>query len=181
MAWLAGVSRGNGRHANRHRARCAAALVLFIFARPALGGSEKEPEDDAGRSEVQRYCSGAAPSVVDARTMWEVAQLSGAEKRIAEKTALLEKRLAQFEEWSAKRDDFLKRAEDSTVAIFAKMKPESAAAQFATMDERDAAAFIAKLPARSASLVLAEMEAGRAARLARLAASNGFANTGADR
>ena len=165
----------------RRRARYAIAVAFLIVAKPALAGSEKEAEDEGTRSEIQRYCSGAVPSVKDARTMWEVGQLSDAEKRIAEKTALLEKRLKQLEEWSAKRDEFMKRADDNTVAIFAKMKPEAAAAQFATMDERDAASFISKLPPRAASLVLGEMEAGRAGRLARLAASNGFANTGADR
>ena len=87
-------------------------------------------------------------------------------RRSASEFELLEAKTAEYQKWLARRDEFSKRAQETVVTIYARMKPEAAAAQLVAMDEETAAAVLTKLDPRNASAILSEMEATQAARLA---------------
>ena len=74
-------------------------------------------------------------------------------------------RRLKSKEWVAKREEFLKKAEDGVVAVYAKMDPDAAAAQMNAMDEATAAALLTKLNPRVSSAILNGMDAGKAAKL----------------
>jgi hypothetical protein len=80
---------------------------------------------------------------------------------------------AESKEWIAKREEFMKKAEDGVVAVYAKMEPEAAAAQLLLMDEAMAAALLSKLNPRVSSAILDEMDAGKAAKLTDLMSASG--------
>ncbi|WP_420846328.1 MotE family protein [Microvirga brassicacearum] len=87
------------------------------------------------------------------------------EKEIEGRIKVLEAKRVEFEEWLARRNDFLAKADEKVVSIYARMRPDAAAVQLANMDIEIAAAILAKLNPRASSAVLNEMEPARAAQL----------------
>ncbi len=153
-------------------------LVWALFACSATNAAEtrKAPSLTAALgepSDVERFCSNIATGANEARLAFQMEQAALIEKDIEDKTAKLDSKIQELKALIAKRDDFLKRSEEATVAIFAKMRPDAAALQLISMDERSAASVVSKLNPRSASLILAEMDPGRAARLAEAMATSG--------
>ena len=126
-------------------------------ARPAAGA---EPP-----ASVKSYCENIADPALDARFLHQKAELTHLEEELAKKTALLETKKAEFQEWLKRRDDFINKAEGSLVKLYSKIKPDSAAPQLAAMDEEAAAALLLKLSAKASSAILNEMETAKAARL----------------
>ena len=119
------------------------------------------------------YCANIADAAADARFAWQKEQLAAMERQVEERIRLLEEKRAEYEAWLKRRNEFLAKADESVVAIYAKMRPDAAALQLSNMPEDNAAAILVKLNARTASAVLAEMEASRAAALARKMAEAG--------
>ena len=113
------------------------------------------------------YCANIADAAADARFAWQKEQLAALERQVEERIRALEEKRAEYETWLKRRNEFLAKADESVVAVYAKMKPDAAALQFANMPEENAAALLTKLNARAASAILSEMEATRAASLAR--------------
>ena len=113
------------------------------------------------------YCANIADAAADARFAWQKEQLAALERQVEERIKALEEKRAEYETWLKRRNEFLAKADESVVAVYAKMKPDAAALQFANMPEENAAALLTKLNARAASAILSEMEATRAANLAR--------------
>lgn len=167
-------------------------LLLCLFAAPALaaGGGHGEQADPAkeaalkalairdGAKEVTAqdfvkeqpkagYCASIADAAADARFAWQKEQLAALEREVEARIAKLEEKRAEYETWLKRREAFLAKADESVVALYAKMRPDAAAPQLATMPEDAAAAILTKLNARAASAILAEMESARAAGLAR--------------
>ena len=64
-----------------------------------------------------------------------------------------------------RREEFLKKADESVVAIYSQMRPDAASLQIAAMDPDAAAAILAKLSPRIASATLNEMNPSAAAQL----------------
>ena len=116
--------------------------------------------------DVATYCQNLVPTITNAKTVAETAQLMKLQSDISLRMAELEARKAEVEVLVKQHEAFLRLADEGKIAIYLKMKPDAAAAQLAMMDETLGAAIIAKLPPRSASLILAEMPAEQAARLA---------------
>jgi flagellar motility protein MotE (MotC chaperone) len=114
---------------------------------------------------AREYCLNIADAAVDARFAWQKKTLADLELEIAKRLELLEAKTAEYQKWLARRDEFSKKAQDSVVTIYARMKPDAAAAQLVAMDEETAAAILAKLDPRNASAILNDMEATHAARL----------------
>ena len=77
----------------------------------------------------------------------------------------LERKKAEFEQWVKRREEFLKKADESVVAIYSQMRPDAASQQIAAMDPEAAAAILAKLSPRIASAILNEMNPAAAAQL----------------
>ncbi len=126
-------------------------------ARPAAGA---EPP-----ASVKSYCENIADPALDARFLHQKAELTHLEEELATKTALLETKKAEFQDWLKRRDDFINKAEGSLVKLYSKIKPDAAAPQLAAMDEEAAAALLLKLSAKASSAILNEMDTAKAARL----------------
>jgi flagellar motility protein MotE (MotC chaperone) len=143
--------------------------VLTTVAAQTAATSERRrtaadlPEADPRLA--REYCLNIADAAVDARFAWQKKTLADLEAEIAKRVELLETKTAEYQKWLARRDEFSKKAQDSVVTIYARMKPDAAAAQLVVMDEETAAAILAKLDPRNASAILNDMEVTRAARL----------------
>jgi flagellar motility protein MotE (MotC chaperone) len=114
---------------------------------------------------VKSYCENIADPALDARFLHQKAELAHLEEELAKKTALLEAKKVEFQEWMKRRDDFVSKAEGNLVKLYSKIKPDAAAPQLAAMDEEAAAALLLKLSAKSSSAILDQMDTAKAARL----------------
>ena len=121
------------------------------------------PESDLPLA--REYCLNIADAAADARFAWQKKMLADLEGEIAKRVELLEAKTAEYQRWLARRDEFSKKAQESVVTIYARMRPDAAAAQLVAMDEETAAAVLIRLDPRNASAILNEMEATQAARL----------------
>jgi flagellar motility protein MotE (MotC chaperone) len=131
----------------------------------ARSSSPAKPAEAASDPKNSQYCANIANAAADARFEWQKETLTNLEKEIEGRIKVLEEKRAEYEEWLRRRNEFLAKADESVVAIYARMRPEAAALQLANMQDDTAAAILAKLGARSASAVLNEMEPARAAQL----------------
>lgn len=122
--------------------------------------------DAVDPSLVTRFCTNFSSAASEGRLAWQAKQIVEMEARMRDRIAELEAKRVETAEWIARREEALKKAEESVVAIYSKMRPEAAAAQFSAMDESGASAILLKLNPRLASTILNEIEAGRAARIA---------------
>lgn len=143
--------------------------LATIAAAQATGTSDRsrtpaEPPEANARS-AREYCLNIADAAADARFAWQKKTLADIEQEIAKRVALLEAKTAEYQRWLARRDEFSKKAHDSVVTIYARMKPDAAAAQLVAMDEETAAAVLTKLDPRNAGAILNEMDPTQAARL----------------
>jgi flagellar motility protein MotE (MotC chaperone) len=134
-------------------------------AAPAPAPLPPEAMADADLRLAREYCLNIADPASDARIAWQKKVLAGIEQEIAKRLELLEAKTAEYQRWLARRDEFSKKAQESVVTIYARMRPDAAAAQLVAMDEETAAAVIARLDPRNASAILNEMDATQAARL----------------
>jgi flagellar motility protein MotE (MotC chaperone) len=140
---------------------------------------EVKKADPDGGDGVQQYCSSVANFAADARIAWQMKRLDELETRVKQRVTELEAKEAESKDWVVKREELMKKAEDSVVAIYSKMEPEAAAAQMAVLDEPVAAAVLSKLKPGVSSAILNEMEPGKAAKLTNV--MSGLASQAADR
>ena len=112
-----------------------------------------------GRAVARDYILNIADPATDARLVWQKKTIADLEQEIAKRVELLEAKTAEYRRWLARRDEFSKKARESVVTIYARMRPEAAAAQLVAMDEEIAAAVLTKLDPRNASAILSEMDA----------------------
>src|SRR5262249_52752428 len=145
--------------------RTAAALglagLLFTIgpARTASTGdavavAAAAPAGDA--TEVERFCSNIADAARDRRYAMQTQELQKLKFDIDERIKALEAKRQEYEEWLKRRDDFLDKAEDNVVKIYAKMKPDAAAERLAQAKIELAAGILMKLDPRQASTILNE-------------------------
>jgi flagellar motility protein MotE (MotC chaperone) len=131
-------------------------------AEPAL----KVPQvASAGMTPAQQYCANIADAAADARFAWQKKTLTEVQQEVDKRIARLEVKIAEYQKWLARRDEFSKKAQESLVSIYSKMRPDAAASQLVKMDEETAAAVLLKLDPRIASIILNEIPAPQAARL----------------
>jgi flagellar motility protein MotE (MotC chaperone) len=143
------------------------ALAAKAAQAVAAPESTRQPADSpepASRS-AREYCAHIADAAANARFAWQKKTLNDLEQEISKRITQLEAKTAEYQMWLVRRDEFSKKAHDSMVTIYARMRPEAAAAQLVAMDEEMAAAVLTKLDPRNASAILNEMDAARAARL----------------
>jgi len=135
-------------------------------------------KDDAGTSELttgavdgqgsdlsRGYCANIAVAATDARIALQKMKLAEVEREITKRIATLEAKTAEYKAWVERRDEFLKRATNSLVKIYAQMEPDAAAQQLVSMDEETAASLLMKADPQNASAILNEMPPDKAARL----------------
>ena len=164
-ATTAGIRRkrycGNGRGRTLVGISCLAVILI------ATNAIAEEPASDQ-----LRYCEAIHDTAREARAAWQAQALREIEERIEARLADLARERAAYEDYIARREEFLRRAEEAVIEIYARMRPDAAAAQLAAMDNQTASAVIAKLNPRQASAILNEMEPGRAALLTRTVAGS---------
>ncbi len=114
---------------------------------------------------AQQYCANIADAAADARFAWQKKVLAEAQQEVEKRIAKLDAKIAEYQKWLARRDEFSKKAQASLVSIYSRMRPDAAASQLVKMDEETAAAVLLKLDPRISSIILNEIPAAQAARL----------------
>lgn len=142
----------------------SALTVALILATNGAALSQGAPAEAKGNS----FCANIADAAADARYALQKDELSKMEKEIEGRLKILEAKRAEYEEWLSRRNEILKKADETIVSIYSRMRPDAAALQLINMEDEIAAAVIAKLNPRIASAVLNEMEPARAAQLANI-------------
>jgi len=145
----------------------ATAALLACGAAAAAEDKPAEPPPTAA-TDAATFCANIGDAARDARAAWETQTLNALKMEIERKTAALDAKRVELEDWVKRRDDFRKLAEETIVDIYARMRPEAAAQQLAALDAETAAAVLVKLNARVAGAILSEMDTPRAVTLASL-------------
>lgn len=154
---------------------CCAALALQVS--PALAEAKPKTPPAMARAEPKasdaaQFCVNIADKAADARFAWEAKTLADLQAKVETRTAELDAKRAEVEDWVARRQALLDQAQASVVAIYAKMRADAAARQLAAMDEPMAAAVLTKLEPRAASKILDEMDPAKAVALTALLAGS---------
>jgi len=135
--------------------------------KPAPLKAEAKPETTTVKgTPAEQYCANIANPAADARLTWQKKMLAAMEQEIAKRVAAMEEKAAELQKWLARREEFSKKANETLLNIYTRMKPDAAAQQMAGLDEETAAALLIKLEPRKASLILNEMDPNQAIRLA---------------
>lgn len=152
---------------------CIAAALLFVPA--AFGAGETAPgkAGPSAASDAEAFCANIGDAASDARAAWEARTLNALRADLEAKIEALDAKRAELEDWVGRREAFQNLAEESIVAIYARMQPDAAAEQLSLLDPSTAAAVLTKLKARVASAILGEMDAPRAVSLATLISTGG--------
>ncbi len=127
---------------------------------------------------VAQYCGNIADAAREARYEQQRKHIAELEAELQHRFELLDEKIAAYQRWVGRRDEFVDKARDGVVLVFGRMKPEAAARQLSEMDEEMAAAIIVKLQPRNASAILSDMDPARAARLASLISKAARSNEG---
>ncbi len=134
--------------------------------KPTALKAEVKPDTAAVKgTAAEEYCANIANPAADARFAWQRKVLAGMEQEVAKRITALEEKTAELQKWLARRDEFSKKANETLLRIYARMRPDAAAVQLAALDEETAASLLVRLEPRTASLILNEMEPGQAVRL----------------
>ena len=102
--------------------------------RPQPAAADQPAPADSAGDNAAAYCRNIANQAADARYARQAESLAAMTKALDERIAALEAKRAEYEKWVSRREDFLKRADDSVVAIYSQMRPDAAAQQIAVMD-----------------------------------------------
>ncbi len=129
-------------------------------AEPSAAAAAEPP------SIVEQYCTNIRDVAAEARLAWQMEELRALEKEVEQRIADLDARQADFEEWLRRREEFVARAKENLVAVYASMRPDAAAQQLAILEDEEAASVLANLVPRTAGAILNEMKPERAAQLA---------------
>lgn len=140
--------------------------ALLVLALPAVAlAQDADNKPVAGGRAAESYCRNIASAAADARLEWQKGVIAALEADLEKRTQQLEAKMAEYQKWLARRDEFAAKAQESLVGIYAQMKPDAAAAHLAAMEEEAAAAILTKLGVRKSSAIMNEMASAKAARL----------------
>lgn len=174
--------KSNQLHFSRIALRNAVAVLaiatLPAFAQSALG--QQPPPESATEAEIRQFCTSIADAARDQRYLLQKQELEKLQADVDGRIAILEKRREEYEDWLARRNEFMKQAEGQLVEIYKKMAPDAAAPQLEQTNVMLAAAIIMRLPPRQSSLILTEMNPDKAAKVAAIMSSAGDPNTSKD-
>lgn len=154
----------------------AAAVLLCVVSMPVQAQEKAEAgstESDGVVNDTavySNYCANISDVAEEARAKFRKEYLEDLESRVKDRTAALEAKRSELEQWMKRRETFLARATQNLIDIYAAMRAESAALQIAAMNENTAAAILLKLKPRKASSILNEIPPEKAARLASIIA-----------
>src|SRR5262249_7738812 len=111
--------------ATLRRGLCAAVgLSGVLFALGTPWTPQRDAVETTGSTdsatEVQRFCSNIVDAARDRRYAMQAEELEKLKSEIDERIRALEARRLEFEQWVKRRDDFLAKAQDNVVKIYAK-------------------------------------------------------------
>lgn len=164
----------------------SAALILALTAAPAFGliaaatvqegraetlEAIEKPLPPGAQDEITRFCTNVTDAARDRRYAMQAEELKRLEAEIDSRIEALEAKRREYEDWLARRQQFIDMAKEDLVAIYAKMRPDAAAERMSELDGELAAAILMKLDARQAGVILNEMEKKVAAALTSIIAS----------
>ncbi|TYR30107.1 MotE family protein [Mesorhizobium microcysteis] len=164
------------------RTRSASALAAgagIVFGALVFGGTPAATQavnaitEAAGEldDDIRRFCSNIADAARDRRYALQRAELETLQKDIDQRIVALEEKREEYEEWLARRNDFLAKAEENLVEIYSVMRPDAAAERLAAVNVEVAAGILMKLNVRKAGVILNEMNKDAAATLTGIMAS----------
>lgn len=143
-------------------------LTAAVIGATALLPGPAATQDDTAHvnAEIERFCGNIADAARDRRYLLQAQQLESLKAEIDGRIQQLEAKRAEYEDWMKRRDEFMARAGDNVVGIYARMRPDAAAEQLTTMQAELAAAIIMKLEVKQSGLIMNEMDSEAAAKLA---------------
>ena len=145
-----------------------AGVLLFVSASVAAA-TDAVPAENG--TEVERFCSNIADAARYRRYALQTQQLLALQQEVDKRVKLLDEKRAEYESWMKRREEFLARAQESVVKIYAGMRPDAAAERLAELDKVLAAGILMKLDAKKAGVILNEMNSKAAATLTSIMAS----------
>lgn len=111
------------------------------------------------------YCINILDEARETRNAVLTERLTTLEKQVDQKLDLMAERIAALKAWTERRDNFLKKSNDSLVQIFQSMRPDAAASQLTEIGPAMSASIIAKLEPKYSSAILTEMKPSDAAKI----------------
>ncbi|KAJ8136348.1 hypothetical protein OY671_010439, partial [Metschnikowia pulcherrima] len=157
----------NARRKITASSKAAAFLSAMSSSPSATMAQDAAPKDETGQA-IGRYCTNITDKAADARYASQTRESEQSRADIDSRLQESEAKRKEYEVWSKRRDEFIDKAEDSSVGIISKMRPDAAAAQMASMGDEPAAASSSKLNPRVSSVISNEMPAEKSSRLARV-------------
>ena len=145
--------------------------ALVFGGTPAATQDIGVPAATEVEGDIERFCSNIADAARDRRYALQRSELETLQREIDERIVILEEKRVEYEEWLQRRNDFLEKAEDNLVEIYARMRPDAAAERLAEVNAELAAGILMKLQARQAGTILNEMNSEAAATLTTIMAS----------
>jgi flagellar motility protein MotE (MotC chaperone) len=125
-------------------------------AKPAAASTAVAPD-------IQQYCANVAATAGAARVAKQERQLLELQQQVEKRVVELDAKRGELQALIDKYDGLVRKADDTIVGVYTRMKPDAAAAQIANLDEDSAAALLLQLKPKNASAILGEMDAARAA------------------
>lgn len=142
-----------------------AASVNVEQPHAAEGQPVEKPMAERDQSDGQEYCSSVAKAATAAKAAAQEARLRDLESLIKRRGDELDAKKRELEAVIEKYETLLRKADETLVTVYTKMKPDSAAAQFALLDDEVAVALLSRLNPKTSSQILSEMTASRGAGL----------------
>lgn len=157
----------------RFSAIAAFALVTSVAVTGAVAEDAHASKPDAKavpqtEDEIRQFCANIAEPARERRYAMKAAELRKLQEDVEARIAVLEERSAEFAKWVARREAFMQKADDSLIAIYAKMRPDAAAVRLELLGTDLSAAILMKLSPRQAGVILNEMDAAKAASITAL-------------
>ena len=143
----------------------AGGLLALAAAWPAASQALAPGLPESSAEEIERFCGNIVDAARDRRYSLQTIELEKLRKDVDERIVQLETKRAEYEDWLARRDRFMKQAQATVVEIYAKMRPDAAASQLGELRSETAAAILMSLDPRQASVILNEMKIETAAAL----------------
>lgn len=152
-------------------------VVTSVLPGSAQQAAPARPTAMSSADEIQRFCTNIADPARDQRYLLQKQDLEKLQADVNDRIAVLEARKREYQDWLARRNDFLQKAEAGLTDVYKNMKPDAAAPQLEKVNPLLAAAIIMKLPAKQSSLILSEMDPEKAAVVAGIMSNAADPNT----
>jgi flagellar motility protein MotE (MotC chaperone) len=131
----------------------------------------KARAQSAAVSDMQDYCANVASIAGPARIARQEKQLVDVEQQVKQRVAELEAKKLELQAMLDKRDELIRKTDETLVELYSRMKPDAAASQIANFEDDIAASLLMRLKPKYASAILSEMDAMRAASVGKKLAS----------